>query len=51
MKLRKKKPEGFWLCYYSDWSGIAIFDNELDAQRYACDSGMICEWRTWGAVR
>ena len=34
------KPTICWLAYYSDWSGMAVFDNELDALRHAVGSSM-----------
>lgn len=44
------KP-GFWLVYYSDWSGIAVFDTEIDALRYAVEKQMQVEFRQWGEIR
>lgn len=32
-----------FFCYHSDFSGIAIFDNELDALRYAVKHSMECK--------
>lgn len=30
-----------WLAYYSDWSGMAVFSEEIDALRHAVErSGM-----------
>lgn len=29
-----------WLAYYSDWSGMTFFTNEIDALRLAVDHGM-----------
>lgn len=45
------EPSGFWLAYYSDWSGFAVFDNELEALRYAVEHQMRCEFHSWGQVR
>lgn len=30
-----------WVAYYTDWSGFAVFDSELEALRYAVDSCMM----------
>lgn len=32
-----------WFCYWLDFSGFAIFDNELDALRYAVENHMECK--------
>ena len=32
-----------WFCYHTDFSGFAIFDNELDALRYAVEKSMECQ--------
>jgi hypothetical protein len=29
-----------WLAFHSDFSGMAVFHNELDALRYALEHGM-----------
>lgn len=29
-----------WIAYYSDWSGFALFDTEIDALRFAVGSQM-----------
>lgn len=29
-----------WLVYYADWSAFGIFENEIDALRYAVDHVM-----------
>lgn len=31
---------GVWLAFYSDYSSVAVFNNELDALRYAISRGM-----------
>jgi hypothetical protein len=31
---------GVWCAYYSDWSGMAVFDDELAALRYAVERSM-----------
>ncbi len=31
---------GVWLAYYPDLSGVAVFDEEIDALRYAVEKGM-----------
>lgn len=30
---------GFWVAFYHDWSGMAVFTDELEARRYAMDGG------------
>ena len=30
----------YWLAYYADWSGLAVFETEIDALRYAVDRSM-----------
>lgn len=32
-----------WFCWYDDFSGFAIFDNEMDALRYAVEHSMNCK--------
>lgn len=34
------KPIIVWFAYYSDWSGMAVFDNEVDALRHAVEHHM-----------
>lgn len=29
-----------WMAYYTDWSGIAVFDNEIDCLRHAVANHM-----------
>lgn len=31
---------GFWIAYYADWSGFAIFDTEVECLRYAVEHHM-----------
>lgn len=42
---------GFWLAYYPNYAGFAVFDREIDALRYAVAGGMQVEFREWGEVR
>lgn len=42
---------GFWLVYHSDWSGIAVFREELEALRHAVKHGAQAEFHEWGPVR
>ncbi len=44
-------PGGCWLAYYHDWSAMAVFDQEIDALRYALDKAMAVRFVEWGAVR
>lgn len=30
----------FWIAYYSDWSGFAVFDSEIKCLRYAVENHM-----------
>ena len=42
---------GVWLATYSDWSGIAVFGDELEALRYANGRSMQVEFKPWGEIR
>lgn len=43
---------GCWVVRYGDWSGIAIFGDELTALRYALEHNMdSCSFETWGQLR
>lgn len=33
-------PKGVWVAYHSDWSGFAIFDDEMEALRHAVSNTM-----------
>lgn len=44
-------PGGFWLAYYSDYSGFAVFATEIEALRYAVDRSMQVEFKNWGEGR
>jgi hypothetical protein len=49
---REPQPAGFWLARFSDWSGVAVFRDELEARRYAGDRQMdVVEFSHWGEVR
>jgi hypothetical protein len=37
-----------WVVYYHDWSGFAVFDNELLALRYAVENGMAVKQVAYG---
>ena len=39
---------GFWLAYYLDWSGMACFDSEILALRYAVEHAMQVFFVEWG---
>ncbi len=49
--LSSELPGGCWLAYYHDWSAMAVFDQEIDALRYALDKTMAVRFVEWGAVR
>lgn len=40
--------DGAWVTYYNDWSGIAIFENEIDALRFAVANHMDVKFVEWG---
>lgn len=43
---------GPWLARHSDWSGVGVFAEEIDALRYALANGMtLVEQVPWGEVR
>jgi hypothetical protein len=42
---------GAWICHYNDWSGIAIFGDELSALRHATEHNMVVGFCPWGEVR
>lgn len=46
-----EQPRGFWLAYYSDWSGIAAFPTEIEALRHAVDKSMTVMFCEWGEIR
>ena len=39
---------GVWVAYYSDRSGIAAFDSEIEALRYAVKHTCLVEFREFG---
>lgn len=41
-------PGFVWLAYYADRSGMAVFDRELDALRYAVEHSMLVTRWTFG---
>jgi hypothetical protein len=40
--------DGVWLAYYSDWSGMAVFESELECLRYAVDKTMTVKYVPFG---
>lgn len=40
----------FWIAYHGDWSGFAIFDDELPCLRYAVDHHMAVAECPFGQV-
>lgn len=48
----EREENGCWVVYYSDWSGIAVFDTEIDALRHVNENdGMKAEYFGWGTIR
>lgn len=43
-----EKIAGCWVAYHSDWSGLALFNDELEALRHAVANSMTVGWATWG---
>lgn len=39
---------GCWVAYYVDWSGMAVFNSELKAMRYAVEKSMRVMFVPWG---
>lgn len=39
---------GYWLAYYSDWSGFVAFANEIEALRHAVGKSMDVAYIEWG---
>lgn len=39
---------GCWVAYHSDWSGLALFNDELEALRHAVGNAMTVGWAVWG---
>ena len=37
-----------WLAYYSDFSGLAVFKDEIEARRYAMDRNMYVKVISFG---
>ena len=42
---------GCWLAQHADWSGFAIFREEIDALRYSNDNYMTVRFVEWGVLR
>jgi hypothetical protein len=42
------RPAGVWLAYYHDRSGMAVFDQEVDALRYAVEHSTEVAFWTYG---
>lgn len=40
---------GAWIAYYSDWSGMAVFADELNCLRYAVEHRMDARFVPLGA--
>lgn len=48
-ELMQRPSPGCWVAFFSDWSGAAVFDDELEARRYADDNGgMNVRFVRWG---
>lgn len=45
---RRLPSGGVWAAYYSDWSGIAVFESELEAFRYAAGRDMNVKFWPYG---
>jgi hypothetical protein len=41
--------DGVWVAYHSDWSGLAIFGDEIDALRHAVSNSMNVGFAEFGA--
>lgn len=41
-------PKGTWVAFHHDFSGIAIFEEELAARRYAAENQMTVEFIRFG---
>ena len=41
-------PEGAWVAYYPDLSGVAVFSSELEALRYAVSRSMLVKFLEYG---
>ena len=39
---------GCWLASYGDWSAAAVFDQEIDALRFAVSRSMTVRFVRWG---
>lgn len=39
---------GCWVAYHSDWSGLALFADELEALRHAVANNQSVGWASWG---
>lgn len=39
---------GCWLAYHGDFSGLAVFSEEVDALRYAVENSMKVSYVLWG---
>lgn len=51
LAIRRVENRGVWFCYYTDYSGFAVFEHEIEALRYAVEKSMQCEFRPWGDLR
>lgn len=39
---------GYWLAYYTDWSGFVAFGDELACLRHAIEHSMAASWVPFG---
>jgi hypothetical protein len=39
---------GCWLAYYADWSGMVVFQTEVECLRHAVKRGMSVKLVEWG---
>lgn len=44
----QRPSAGCWVAYHPDWSGFALFDDEVDALRHAVSNSMSIGRATWG---
>lgn len=40
---------GIWIAYYSDWSSVVAFTDEVDALRWAVKNTMLVKFVEFGA--
>lgn len=49
-QIRDEFDSDVWLAYYSDFSGLAVFKDELEARRHAMDHDMYVKAIGFGEV-